>query len=143
MAEAHCYLLEVIGKKLNLPVKECKLCKIKFLPDYRTKGHQVCCGYGCVELNRRLNREIAKSKYRKSLNGRTLRAEYMKRYHERRRNGQVNEIPQLKDIDIKEIEIKLRNHIKFLYRKLNPEVSPEKLEQLDNILDKFSQKIES
>lgn len=143
LAEAHCYLLKVIGKKLNLPVKECKLCKIKFLPDYRAKGHQECCPYGCVELNRRINKEIAKHKYRNSLNGRTLRARGHERYRERKQNGQVNEISRLKDIDIKEVEIKLRNQIKFLYRKLNPGVSSKKIMQLDRILRKLSEKIDT
>ena len=141
LAKAYGHLLELIGNELNLPVKECKHCKIKFLPDPHTKGHQKCCNYGCIELNQKINKKIAKSKYRKTKNGRTLRAEGHDRYRERKRNGQVNGISQLKAINLKEVERKLRNQIKFFYRKLNPEASSEELEQLDDILEKFSQKI--
>lgn len=141
LAKVYGYLLEAIGNELNLPVKKCKLCKIKFLPDHRTKGHQECCPYGCVELNRKINKQIAKSRYRKKFKARELASQYNGRYRERLRNGQVCEVPEIKDIDLKEVERKLRNEIEFLYKKLNPEVSHTRLKQLDRILRKLSRKI--
>ncbi len=72
-----------------------------------------------------------------------MRAEGHERYRERKQNGQVNGITQLKDINLKEVERKLRNQIKFFYRKLNTEASSEELERLDDILEKFSQRIDT
>lgn len=64
------------------------------------------------------------------------------RYRERKRNGQVSEIviPEIA-LNLKETERKLRNEIKFLYRKFNPDISSKKLKQLDRILQKLSQRI--
>lgn len=136
------YLLKAIGKELNLPVLECIICKIKFLPDHRRKHHQKCCPFGCVELNRRKNKQKAKNQYRKCYRARMAASACNTRYRERKRNGQVSEIviPEIA-LNLKETERKLRNEIKFLYRKFNPDISSKKLKQLDRILQKLSQRI--
>lgn len=134
------YLLSLISRELNLPVKICRLCGISYIPDHRTKNHQKHCPYGCIELNRRKNKQKAKSKYRKTIKGATKTAEYNERYQERKRNGQVSELPGI-DFKLEEVERKLRAQIKFLYRQLNSDVDSKKLKQLDRILRKLSHRI--
>lgn len=65
---------------------------------------------------------------------------YNTRYRERKRNGQVSEIV-IREINLEETERKLKNEIKFLYGKFNPDVSAKKLKQLDRILRKLSKRI--
>ncbi len=62
------------------------------------------------------------------------------RYRERVRNGLVSEIV-IPAINLEETERKLKNQIKFLYRKFNPDVTAKKLKQLDRILRKLSKRI--
>ena len=68
-----------------------------------------------------------------------LASKYNSLYRERRRNGQVLEIPTVDNLE--EIEARLQREIKFLYKKLNPAASPKKLKQLNSILRKISHRI--
>lgn len=142
LAKAYCRLLNLVSKELNLPVLECKICKIKFLPDHRGKHHQQCCPYGCIELNKKKNKQKAKNKYRKCYRAKMAASACNTRYRERKRNGQVSGIAEV-NLNLKETERKLRNEIKFLYRKFNPDVSDKKLKQLDRILRKLSKRIKT
>ena len=82
---------------------------------------------------------MAKSRYRERKNEiNSIVAEYNKQYRERKRNGQVCEMPDLYKI---RTERKLRREIKFLYKKLNPGASSKKLKQLDKILRRLSRRI--
>ncbi len=134
------YLLELLSKELKLAIKRCRICRIKFLPNHRTKGRQKCCPYGCVELNRKINRQSAKNRYRQKHEAKMLASQYNCLYRERRRNGQIYEIPKV-EYDLKGVEVRLRREIKFLYKKLNPEVNSKKLKRLDRILQKLSYRI--
>jgi hypothetical protein len=139
LAKLYWYLLKFLSIVLKLPIKKCVLCKLDFLPNHRTKKRQRYCGYGCVELNRRRNTRMAKSRYREQKKGiNSIVAEYNKQYRERKRNGQVCQIPDLYKV---RTERKLRREIKFLYKKLNPESSAKKLKQLDKILRRLSYSI--
>lgn len=139
LAEVYKYLLNIVGREVNLPVKKCKRCRISYLPDYRTKRHQKHCPYGCIELNRRRNKEKAKSRYRKTDKGLMKALQYNHSYRERKENGEISQVQEIKE-NKQEVERKLRAQIKFFYKKLTPEVDDEKLEQLDRILGKLSQK---
>lgn len=137
-ARLYNYLLKLIGRELNLPVKVCELCRINYLPDYRTKNHQKYCPYGCVEINRRRNKEKAKSQYRKTEKGLMKALEYNHSYRERKETNQISGVPEI-DERKEEVERKLRAQIKYFYKRLNPGVSSKKLKQLDRILQKLSQ----
>lgn len=140
LAKLYHYLLKLLSKKLKLPIRRCRICKIKFLPNHRTKGRQKCCPYGCVGLNRKINKQMAKDRYRQKYEAKMLASKYNCLYRERRRNGQVGEIYKI-DYDLKGVEARLRREIKFLYKKLNPEVNPKKLRRLDQILQKLSYRV--
>lgn len=140
LAKLYNYLLKLIGREIELPVKICEECGISYLPDCRTKKHQKYCPYGCVELNRRRNRQKAKSRYRRKREALLKASKYNCLYRERKKNGQVTEMPEV-SCDIEEVERKLRAQIKFFYKKLNPALKPGKLEQLDRILEKLSQRM--
>jgi len=134
------HLLKELGKQLKLPVKECELCGIRYLPDYRSKNHQKYCPYGCVEINRRMNKRIAKSRYRKKLRGLLKASEYNGRYRERKQKGIVSAVLEI-NYNLEETERKLTFQIKYIYKCLNPEVGSGKLKQLDRVLEKLSRRI--
>ena len=143
LSKLYNYLLKLIGRKLNLPVKACEICGISYLPDYRTKDRQKHCPYGCVELNRRRNKQNAKNRYRKKIEAKILASKYNLLYRERKQNGLVLEIPEINEREKKEMERKLTAQIRFFYKKLNPEAGHEKLKRLDKILSRLSHKISS
>ena len=143
LSKLYNYLLKPIGRKLNLPVKTCEICGISYLPDYRTKNRQKHCPYGCVELNRRKNKQNAKSRYRKKIEAKRLASKYNLSYRERKQNGLCSEISEINGREKEELERKLTAQIRFFYKKLNPDTGPEKLKQLDDILAKLSHKISS
>ena len=126
-----------------MPVKVCEMCGICYLPDYRTKNRQKHCPYGCVELNRRKNKQNAKSRYRKKIEAKILASKCNLLYRERKQNGLVSEIPEINEREKEELERKLTAQIGFFYKKLNPEAGPEKLKQLDKILSRLSRRINS
>lgn len=143
LSKLYNYLLKLIGRKLNLPVKACETCGINYLPDYRTKDRQKHCPYGCVELNRRKNKQNAKSRYRKNTSAKILASKYNLLYRERKQNGLVSEIPEISEREKEEMERKLTAQIRFFYKKLNPEAGTEKLKQLDRTLAKLSHRTSS
>ncbi len=122
-------------------MKVCELCGISYILDYRTKNHQKHCPYGCVEINRKSNKQKAKNRYRKTRKAAFKASEYNGRYRERKRNGQVlAEIPEI-NYQIENVEKKLTGQIKFFYKKLNPDISCCQLKRLDKILHKISHRI--
>ena len=141
LSKLYIHLLKLIGRKLNLPVKACETCGISYLPDYRTKNRQKHCPYGCVELNRRNNKQNAKSRYRKKASAKILASKYNLLYRERKQNGLVSEIPEINGREKEELGRKLTAQIRFFYKKLNHEAGPEKLKQLDKILLRLSRGI--
>lgn len=147
LSKLYNYLLKLIGRKLNLPVKACEICGIIYLPDYRTKNRQKHCPYGCVELNRRRNKQNAKSRYRKKIEAKSLASKHNLSYRERKQNGLVSKIQEINEEinerEKEEIERKLTAQIRFFYKKLNPEAGTEKLKQLDKILSRLSHRISS
>ena len=143
LSKLYNYLLKLIGRKLNLPVKACETCGISYLPDYRTKDRQKHCPYGCVELNRRRNKQNAKSRYRKKIEAKSLASKYNLSYRKRKQNGWVSDMPEINERKKEEIERKLTAQIRFFYKKLNPEVGTEKLKQLDKVLKNLSHRISS
>lgn len=134
------YLLKELGKQLKLPVKRCELCGIFYLPDYRSKNHQKYCPYGCVEINRRMNKRRAKSRYRKKMQGLLKASEHNGRYRERKQKGIVSAVPET-NYNSEEVERKLTSQIKYIYKRLNPGLGTAKLEQLDRVLKKLSRRI--
>lgn len=135
--------MRFIAAELDLPVNCCKRCGISFLPDYRTGKRQIYCPYGCVEANRRENKQRAKRRYRKRFKARILASKQNCLYRQRKKNGQVVSVTvQVNEKKEKEvIGRKLKAQIKFFYYSLYPETPAEKIEQLDRILEKLSQKM--
>ena len=134
------YLLKHISRELNLPIKTCQECRISYLPDYRTRKHQKYCPYGCVELNRRRNKQKAKSRYRKKKEAKLLASKYNHLYRERKQNGEVSGAGEIEE-GREELERRLTAQIRFFYKRLNSGIGAEKLEQLDRILRKLSHRI--
>lgn len=138
LSKLYKYLLKYISLEINLTVKFCWICGISYIPDYRSKNHQKCCPYGCVELNRRINKQKAKSRYRKTKKALFKASEHNGRYRDRKRRGDVLAVVAEIDCKTEEADKKLRSQIKFLYKRLNPHVSNRKIKQLDRILRKIS-----
>ena len=124
-----------------MSIKVCELCGISYIPDYRSKGHQKCCPYRCVELNRKNNRLAAKIRYRKTRKALFKASEYNGRYRQRKQDGDM--LTSICGIDYKteDTEKKLRDQIKYLYKKLNSHSSIGKAKQLDRVLHKISDRI--
>lgn len=140
LAVLYRYLLQIIGKELKLPVKECECCGISYLPDYRTYRHQKYCPYGCIEYNRRHNRKKAKQRYMAKLNSRLLASQYNHTYRQRKINGDIC-VPQNSTAETEETARKLRAQIKFIYKKMTTVSDSGKLEQLDRILCRLSRRM--
>jgi hypothetical protein len=131
-------LLKKAGERTGLPVKQCLMCKIKYLPDYRTQKRQKYCPYGCVELNRRRNRKKSKLKYRKTNGAKLLASGYKMKYRERKKNGCIAAVLIATECEKDVSARKLTAQISFIYKSFNPGAGSEKLEQLDRILSKIS-----
>jgi len=132
------FLLELAGERTGLPVKQCLMCGIKYLPDFRAWKHQKYCPYGCIELNRRLNRKKSKLKYRKTNEAKVLSSGYNRVSRERKKNGCIALVLRISESEEKAAERKLTAQIKFMYKSFNPGAGSEKLEQLERVLDKMS-----
>jgi hypothetical protein len=131
-------LLKLAAEKTGLPVKQCLMCKIKYLPDYRTQERQEHCPYGCVELNRRLNRKKSKIKYRKTNGAKLLHSDYNRASRERKKNGCIAAVLTASESEKDVSARRLTAQIRFIYKSFNPGAGSEKLEQLDRILSKVS-----
>ncbi len=134
-------VLKHVGDSLDLPVKRCIRCRVVFVPDYRTAGHQKCCPYGCVEDNHRRNVRAARKRYRGKREVRIARSLYNREYRRRRKQGEVEAKPPRRDED-KDVS-RLNGQIIGLYRLLRPGVGEAKLAQLARILDRVSEKTKS
>lgn len=138
LAELYEVLLKLAGEKTGLPVKECRLCGIRYLPDYRNQKRQKHCQYGCVELNRRLNRKKSKRRYRKTNGAKLLASGYNMTYRERKKNGLTAMVLIATETERDASARKLTAHISFIYKSFNPGAGTDKLEQLDRILSGMS-----
>jgi hypothetical protein len=133
----YAYLLNIIGRDLKLPVKVCESCGIIYLPDYRTWRHQKHCPYGCIEYNRKRNKQKAKQRYMMKPRAMLLASGYNRSYR-RHKNSNLVSISQTPATQADETSRKLRLQIKFIYRKMTGVTDTSKLEQLDRILCELS-----
>jgi hypothetical protein len=131
-------LLKKAAERTGLPVKQCLMCGIKYLPDYRTQKRQKYCPYGCIELNCRLNRKKSKHKYRKTNNAKLLHSHYSRASRERKKNGLTALVLMATECEKDVSARKLTAQISFIYKSFNPGAGTEKLRQLDRILHKMS-----
>jgi hypothetical protein len=131
-------LLKLAGERTGLPVKQCLMCGIKYLPDFRAWKQQKYCPYGCIEINCRLNRKKSKHKYRKTNNAKLLHSNYNRVCRERKKNGCIALVLRISESEEKAAERKLTAQIRFMYKSLNPGAGSEKLKQLERVLDKMS-----
>ncbi len=131
-------LLKLAAERTSLPVKECLMCGIKYLPDYRTQKRQKYCPYGCVELNRRLNRKKSKIKYRKTNKAKLLHSDYNRECRDRKKNGLTALVLTATESEKDVSARRLTAQIRFIYKSFNPGAGSAKLEQLDRILSKVS-----
>ena len=127
-------LLKLAGERTGLPVKQCLMCGIKYLPDFRAWKQQKYCPYGCIELNRRLNRKKSKLKYRKTNEAKVLSSGYNRVSRERKKNGCIALVLRISESEEKAAERKLTAQIKFMYKSFNPGAGSEKLKQLERVL---------
>ncbi len=132
-------LLKLAGKKTGLPVKECRMCGIRYLPDFRAWRQQKYCPYGCVELNRRLNRKKSKLKYRGTNGARLLHSHYNRACRERKKNGLTALVLTATKTEKDASARKLTAQIRFIYKSFNPGAGPGKLEQLERVLSRISE----
>jgi len=131
-------LLKIAGEKTGLPVKECRMCGIKFLPDYRAWRQQKYCPYGCVELNRRLSRKKSKLKYRNTNKAKLLQSYYNKTYRDLKKNCYIAAVLTATESEKDVSARKLTAQIRFIYKSFNPGAGPGKLEQLERVLSRIS-----
>ena len=131
-------LLKLAAEKTGLPVKECRMCGIKFLPDYRAWRQQKYCPYGCVELNRRLSRKKSKLKYRNTNKAKLLQSYYNKTYRDLKKNGYIAAVLTATESEKDVSARKLTAQIRFIYKSFNPGAGPGKLEQLERVLSRIA-----
>ena len=134
-------LINAIGKKLSVDVKQCIRCGILFIPDYRVKERQHNCPYGCVEDNHKENVKCAKVRYHNKLSGRQQISENNRTYRERKklviRTQTVSKVSFLPEPD------KLTKQILFIYRQLNPQCNEQDLKKMSLMLKKIAVRCKS
>jgi len=131
-------LLKLAEERTGLPIKECRLCKIKFLPDYRAWRQQKHCPYGCIELNRRRNRKKSKLKYSNTNKAKLLHSYHNKTYRDLKKNGYIAAVLAATESEKDVSARKLTAQIRFIYKSFNPGAGPGKLEQLERVLSRIA-----